>query len=449
MAAATIAAPPSLAQSVPSDADITAATRAAARQPEIRVSQMTPATQAAPVKPESARSKLFTSLRSKGTTPGATTEPAAPATPAAAKPTSAQQAPPSPAVEAPAGQENAPPAGEGAEAAETAPATGEKVSKAGKASPWRLVDEYKKRAVEAEAKMLELQKGAIPETERTAIQERVTKAETRAKELEDHIRFVDYSKSEEFKTKYVAPYEAAWKRAVTELSEINVTDPATNQARAVTGQDLLALVNMPLGEARERADAAFGPFADDVMAHRKEIRTLFDAQNTALEEARTTGAEREKQRQQQMTQAGQQIAKFISDTWNQSNEAAQKDPKFGKFFTPTEGDEEVNSRLKKGFELVDRAFAENPQQPNITPQERATRIRRHVAMRNRAAAFGSLLYRLEKAEAARTELEKELGQYRGSEPATGAPVAQSSAEASPGTAKERMFSELRKRAISR
>ena len=67
--------------------------------------------------------------------------------------------------------------------------------------------------------------GVVPEQERTALTARVEKAEARAKELEDHIRYVDYEKSTEFKEKFDAPYVASWERAMSELSEITVTDP--------------------------------------------------------------------------------------------------------------------------------------------------------------------------------------------------------------------------------
>jgi len=267
-----------------------------------------PAEPAAPPKPGSAKSRLFESLRQKGkpadqvntppVTPSVPTVVPAP-TPASGEPPAASQDSP----EAPS------------------PTNGEAPIDKKKVNPWKLVDEYKKKLADTEKNLLETKNSVVPDQERKTITERLTKAETRAKELEDHIRFVDYSKSEEFKTKYQDPYDKAWLRATSELKEINVTDPGSETPRAATPQDLLQLVNLPLGQARELANALFGDFADDVMAHRKEIRNLFEAQSTALEDAKKNGAERTKKQQEDWNNAQKDITNFVADTWKKANEA--------------------------------------------------------------------------------------------------------------------------------
>jgi hypothetical protein len=209
---------------------------------------------------------------------------------------------------------------------------------------------------------------------------------------------------------------------MSELSEITITDPSTQTARAVTANDLMELVNMPLGKARELADTIFGSFADDVMGHRKEIRTLFDQQAQALEEAKTKGAEREQLRKEQYQKMYGTVSNQVKEAWDKINATILEDPKNGEYFKQREGDEDWNSGLKKGFELADRAFSENPMDPRLTPEQRSEIIKRHAAVRNRAAGWGPLKKEVVKLRKQLTEMESELKVYKTSTPAAGGTV---------------------------
>lgn len=308
--------------------------------------------------------------------------------------------------------ETPPPSGQSKETTPAAP----EADKGKKTNPWKLVEQYKGKLSAIEKEMAEVKTGALGETQRKQYLDQIETLTKRAQELEDEIRFTNYSKHPEFIQKFDQPYEAAWKRATMELSEITVVDPKTQQPRAATADDLIALCNLPLGKARELAESTFGNFADDVMAHRKEIRSLFDARSAALEEAKTKGAEREKQQREIAAKNQQQAAQMVKSIWDTANEAILKDEKYGKFFAPVEGDAEGNQRLAKGFELVDKAFTENPMDPNLTPEQRATAVKRHVALRNRAAAFGRLVAMVNNLTKQNEDLAKELGQYKQSEP---------------------------------
>lgn len=291
-----------------------------------------------------------------------------------------------------------------------------------KLSPWRLLDDAKKvinewklKAEAASAELEKIKSGAPVEPPKE-FTERLTKAEARAKELEDHLRFLDYQKHPEFIDKYQKPYEAAWKRAMTELGEVGVTDAATGQVRAATADDMMKLVTLPLGAAIQQAKEMFGEYAPYAIDHRNKIKELFDSQQNALKEAREGGAKREQEMQEKTQAQRSEAAKAIQQVWEQENRAISTDSEVGHYFTPVEGDQEGNTALVKGYQLVDKAFAENPQDPNITPEERAARIKRHVALRNRAAAFGRLRRWHEKDQATIAELKKELEQFKQSEP---------------------------------
>lgn len=302
----------------------------------------------------------------------------------------------------------------------TKPAEATKKEK--KLSPWRLLDDAKKvinewklKAEAASAELEKIKSGAPVEPPKE-FTERLTKAEARAKELEDHLRFLDYQKHPEFIDKYQKPYEAAWKRAMAELGEVGVTDATTGQVRAATADDMMKLVTLPLGAAIQQAKEMFGEYAPYAIDHRNKIKELFDSQQNALKEAREGGAKREQEMQEKTQAQRSEAAKAIQQVWEQENRAISTDSEVGHYFTPVEGDQEGNTALVKGYQLVDKAFAENPQDPNITPEERAARIKRHVALRNRAAAFGRLRRWHEKDQATIAELKKELEQFKQSEP---------------------------------
>jgi hypothetical protein len=323
-----------------------------------------------------------------------------------------------------------------------------------KANPWKLYDEEKKKRGEAEAEVQRLKTSIAPEQDRNALTERATKAEARAKLLEDEMRFVSYEKSKEFLDTYQAPYEAAWKRATTELSEIAITDPVTNQPRAVTSQDILELVNLPLGKAREIADEVFGKFADDVMAHRKEIRGLFEKQNTALEEARKNGSTREQQRREQYQKQHAETSDFVQKHWKEATDSFLNDPVNGAYFKPkvapegqqlTPEEAEWNEALARGEKFVDEAWKSNVMAPGLKPEERAAIIKKNAAVRLRAAAFGPLKRLNKRLEAKVAALEKDLKQYSESTPGAGGSTPNGKVDHT-GSAKEGLFAALRKRA---
>ena len=369
-----------------------------------------------PPKPGSARERMFQDLHKKA----GMDETAPPVTKPAVEP------------EAPPEGGDAPP-----------PATADPTAPKAKVSPWKLVDEHKAARLKAETEAAELRKTMLPPEKVKEITERAAALENRAQELEQEIRFTNYSKSQEFAEKYQKPYEESWKRWMGDLQELTVADPNTGGERPIAPQDLLELVNLPLKEAKTRAMESFGDFADDVMSARKEIRGLFDAQNKALEEARKGGEQRDLERVTQMQQQQQALGKEIGELWSKSNEMAQNDERFGKYFQPVEGDEEANTRLKKGFEIADRAFSVNPLDPRLTPDQRQQIVQLHSAVRNRAAAFGKLVYQAEKNAATIAELQAELARFKSAQPGAGEPHGQESPTTG-SSAHDQVFGALRK-----
>lgn len=373
-----------------------------------------------PPKPGSARDRMFSELRKRS---GDTSEPSQPST-----------TPPDDSGGEPDAGGEAPPAG-----TTPPPAAADKGKKV---SPWKMVDQYKARVTELEKQIADAKTASLAEKEKTEFTTKITELQKKLEEHESNLRFTDYQKSEEFKSKYQKPYEEAWVRAMNELGELTVTDPTTGNERNVSAEDMMELVRLPLAQARSRAQEVYGDFAEDAMVHRKEIRNLFSQQQQALEDAKKNGAEWEKQRNEKAAAERTATTTQIRDMWSKFNEAATKDEKVGHFFRPVDGDEEGNKRLAKGYELADKAFSANPLDPRLTPEQRAEVVKVHAAVRNRAAAFGRTMYQLQKANEMIESLKKQLGQFKSTVPGAGEGGREKTD--APASARDSVFGALRK-----
>jgi len=373
-----------------------------------------------PPKPKSAKSRMFEELGKK------------------AQPTNAPE-PERPGADEPPKSEGgaSPEASSSTPVTEGAPTPGKKE----KANPWKVIDEYKGRTAKLEAELAEAKKAVIDPKEKETLSAKLAEYEKRNQELEQEIRFTNYSKSREFAEKYQKPYEDAWRKAMDDLGELTIEGP--EGVRPIKAEDLLELVNMPLQKAREAANATFGDFADDVMAHRKEIKSLFEQQNKALEDARKNGATRDQQRNEQFKKVMGEIDKQVADSWTASHGELMKDEKNAPFFKPVEGDDEGNKRLEHGYQLAQKAFSMNPKDPRLTPEQRKQAVREHLAVFHRAAAAGRLLYWLQRERDAHTATRKELDKYRGAEPGKGEGDP-SATPSGPAKASDSVFGALRK-----
>jgi hypothetical protein len=190
-----------------------------------------------------------------------------------------------------------------------------------------------------------------------------------------------------------------------------------------------------------------GVKASTVTQLREKVLEMSRAASTHLKEQTEAGASKIKEQQEMMSKTMSQVKEHITKTWDAANKALLEDPKLGTMFKPREGDPEWNQRLAKGFELTDRAFSENASDPKLNPEQRAAIVKRHAAVRNRAAAFGALRFEVSRLQAKLESYEKELGNYRQSEPGAGDGKGRVG-EAIPaaGSAWERMEARLRQAA---
>lgn len=286
----------------------------------------------------------------------------------------------------------------------------------GKVNPWKLLDETKSRAAALEKEVAEVRK-LVPNAEiRKQEMAELEAARKRSKELEEHIKYVDYQMSTEYKEKYEQPYARQWQTSMKELKGVTAQSEDGLGGREIAPQDLLDLVNMPLARAKVAAMEAFGDFAPDVMAHRQKIRELFDARTEALDKARTEGTERAEKMTREQTEKLSALSSEVEKTYRAAVESFESNPKFAEYFKPIDGDDEANAMLNKGYEMVDQAFKENPMDPNLTSEQRASIVKRHAAVRHRAAAFGRAKHLLTKERLAHEATKKKLAQYESTVP---------------------------------
>jgi hypothetical protein len=280
--------------------------------------------------------------------------------------------------------------------------------------PWDLVEKFKTKNAQLEKELAEYRtKAGSQELPKEAL-DKINTLETRNKELEDEIRFVSYSKSKDFQENFQKPYQEAWQRAITELQELQITEQ-DGSTRMATESDLISLATMPLGQARKLAKEWFGEAVEDVIAHRRTVRELYQKQQKALEDARKNGGEREKQATIEQQAKAKAQADRVTKEWDSINsEAVSK----YEFLRPVEGQNERNERLEKATKFVDDSFGLSVHNAK-TEQERQEILQRHSALRNRAIGFSVLKHENKTLRAELEELKKSLAEFQTSEPSSG------------------------------
>lgn len=432
-----VATPPAAAPAAPA-APAPSPNAAAARPAAAPAGKQAAGKPAAPAKPAAAAKPATPPAAAKVTNPFeeanaamarfAEPDQEEPKPPGAAKPPAkpASAAKPGEAEEPEAEIEEEPKPGEEGKADEKLGPDGKPIADGkpgGRPSPWKLVDYHKARALKAELRVAELEAAHKPGELPKEHQEKFATLEARNKELEDEIRYVNFSKSKEFVETYQKPYEEAWANAIADLKELVITNE-DGSTRVATAQDLIALANMPLGQARATAKEWFGDSADDVMSHRRTIRDLSDKQNKALEDSKKGGTERDQQRAAEQQAKHKARAEETAKVWNAINEEAVA--KY-EYLRPVEGETERNEKLEKAKTFVDDTFKKNVNQAK-TQEERDQILRAHAALRNRAIGFSVLKHENVSLKAKVAELEKALAEFQGSEPQGGEPAHEGNGE---------------------
>lgn len=327
---------------------------------------------------------------------------------------------------------------------ESAPAAPKAETKKEKVNPWRIVDQWKGRAAELEKQLAEAKSGTLPDGERKAADQRVAEYEKRIKDMEERLMVSDYKSSETYRNQFEKPYYDAYTEAQKRVGAMMTTEGEK------AGPEVWdAIMNSQSDDAAtEIIEQVFGNGvkASTVTQLREKVTELARNAYSNLKEKSEAGAKVLREQQEAMRRQMSEVHEVIAKNWEAANKSILDDPKLGEFFKQREGDPEWNQRLAKGFELTDRAFTENATDPSLTPEQRISVIKRHAAVRNRAAAFGALRFEVSRLQAKVSELETELSGYKSSEPGRGEGSGRSEAPQGAKSAWARMESELRSRA---
>lgn len=294
-------------------------------------------------------------------------------------------------------------------------------------------EKTKSELAQAQAKLKEYEEKSkspskISDDEKKSYEEKLTSAEKRRAELEDHIKYVDYTKSSEYKDTYEKPFVNAYSEARNLASSLKITDVSTGEVRNATNADFDSIMALSdADEAASRIEELFGTGvkAQMVAQARSEVLKAYNAKQQAIEQYKSKGSEFEKQRGEQMTKMQAEVSKI----WKQA--AAEGADRLPQLFKPSDGDDKGNSALEQGYRLADLAFnALDPQDvPNLPqwiqdkmvngklPAQEMAKL--HAAIRNKAGAFDRLAYQNKQLQTQLADLKKQLGSYKASEPSEG------------------------------
>lgn len=227
----------------------------------------------------------------------------------------------------------------------------------------------------------------------------------RLDEAEQELRYLDYTKSSEFRDKYTKPYENALNDAVEEVKELHVLDENGNPLRPATEGDLRKILTADKSEVRSLAKQLFGEDAQDVLAIRRKLDDLNRNANREAREYREKAAEREKQRALKASEEREGMERL----WKTKvSEVAER---YKQFFGKLDGDDEYNAMLEDGYKRLDAAHA-----PDLPMEEKITRL---AVARHKAAAFGAQVLLNKRLQGRVKELEEALKEYEKSVPASG------------------------------
>lgn len=340
-------------------------------------------------------------------------KPAAPAKPATEAKTTPAQKPPEKASEkpvAPAKPEEKP-----AEAAATTKPeeAGEPAAEADPTAHIHLAPDLRKElrrqfkensSLKTEVQQLREQVKKPDTQQTTALVEENKRLKDRLNEIDQELRYVEYTKSNEFKERFEKPFQDALADAYEEITEFPVTDSEGN-TRAATSKDFNTLLDAPKETVRKLAQDMFGDYAQDALAMR---RKLIDLRRSADREAKRYRDEAKTRETERLTKQVEE-RETVEKLWKRSIEQVVE--KFPQYFAPVEGDAELNEALEKGYAVVDKAH--DPKLP------REERIERMAVARAKAAAFPAMQLRNKRLADRVKELEGYLAEYEKSEPGEG------------------------------
>jgi hypothetical protein len=306
--------------------------------------------------------------------------------------------------------------------ASAAPAKAPEQAKPEPASLKQFREQYemtKKERDDFAAKVSELER-AKSEGTRKEVEEatKALKAEMdsirkNAEELDTEVRYLNYTRSGEYKQKYETPLREAWQTALGDIEGIRVTDEDGTE-RDANHQDIMVLLNVPVAKAAIIAQETFGPAAPEIMAHRRRLIELTQARDKSIAEWKEKGAQREVESKKQL-ESRQTRSRDLFES-----QFADYEKTHSQLFGREEGDEDGNKLLDESDRLVRIALKGEGIDADMGYDDKVdliTKAQAQVALR--ARAYGRERLRVIRLQQKVAELEKKVGKVRSSEPGQG------------------------------
>ena len=215
---------------------------------------------------------------------------------------------------------------------------------------------------------------------------------------------VAFERSDEFKQKYVEPYQQSLESAIAAASEYTIPTDDVGGSRKATKSDFLKVAGAHPSERSAVARQLFGDNALAVLADVRDLERLRTTANQAIKQHSEGFEARQKEESAKLTEHQKQYEGLRNLSRQQLVE------KFPEYFGESADDPELTEAWKSGQEFVDRAANLAPEMPL---EDRAAYIE---VLRARAAAFPRILKQMSKVQSKVKELETELSKYRSSEP---------------------------------
>lgn len=239
--------------------------------------------------------------------------------------------------------------------------------------------------------------------EKKALVEQTTALRNRLNEVEQELKYVDYTKSTEFKDKFEKPFRDGLADTYEEIKEYWVQ--TADGERPATPTDFDKVLEAPPQDVRKTAKELFGESAEDVLAMRRKLVDLRKNADREAKRYREEAAERDKRKVTEETETRMKAQQL----WKQANDEIVR--RYPDFFGEVEGDDELNQARRESYAVID-----SQNRPDIKLEDK---IALNAAIRHRAAAFKTMLIKNNRLKARVTELEEALKAYEASEPGEG------------------------------
>lgn len=234
-----------------------------------------------------------------------------------------------------------------------------------------------------------------------------------AEELDTEVRYLNYTRSGEYKQKYETPLREAWQTALGDIDGIRVTDADGNE-RDANHHDIMAILNVPVAKAAIIAQEMFGAAAPEIMTHRRRLLELTQSRDKSIAEWKEKGSQREVERSKQV-EGRQSRSRDLFES--QFSDYEKSHPQL---FGREDGDDDGNKLLDESDRLIRIALKGEGIDADMGYEDKVdliTKAQAQVALR--ARAYGRERLRVIRLQQKIAELEKKVGKARSSEPGQG------------------------------